>query len=552
MNGFSLLPEHTVALLLVFTALLVVVYLYRMRLLSRVGRQARAYEIISESAGDAFFEIDAVSRRMHWRSGAGLGKLSLDPDRDLQLGTDLTRVHPDDRDVLRATWDRLAHGKTLDIQLRIAESGGSWSWFHLNVAPLKDRTGRCKRAIGVIRYTNDLHQHQEALAEARRLESVGTIAGGIAHEFNNHLTPVRGYLELALDDLPPDNPSVPGLRTALERVVHCSELVSQIQAYGRKSLLVLRPVNLAAILPETVRIGVSMDWPNIQTVSVREDWPDSLPEVLIDKAQFQQGLHHLMRNAYEAMPEGGQLTVRAREILMREAECHGKPDAHPGRYICIEVTDTGHGIREEHVGQVMDPFFTTHGRARARGMGLPMVQGMMAQHGGWTAIHTEVGAGTKVRLYFPLAQPPQPGTGAGRDRGKEEALAAARTETRGRMLIADDEVFVRDLVRRLFEKENWEITEAASHEEVIEKLRQENPTYHVVILDLTMPGPAAEDTIAALRTKLPNTQILVTSGFNHNERVDRITRARGVSFIPKPFSTKSLLEKVDTILALPV
>jgi two-component system cell cycle sensor histidine kinase/response regulator CckA len=196
----------------------------------------------------------------------------------------------------------------------------------------------------------------------------------------------------------------------------------------------------------------------------------------------------------------------------------------------------------------MDPFFTTHGRAVARGMGLPTVQGMMAQHGGWLSIDTKVEVGTTVRLYFPLIEAHSNETFV--ETGMHP-FPTARRVTSGRILIADDEVFVRDLVKKVFEKEGWNLEEACSHEEVLALADKEEFAFDIAILDLTMPGPSAEESIAAIQRSSPGTKILVTSGFNHNERLDRLTHAPGVRFIPKPFSPKSLLEKVDTIMAMP-
>jgi len=138
-------------------------------------------------------------------------------------------------------------------------------------------------------------------------------------------------------------------------------------------------------------------------VHIEHNWPDELPLVKVDRQQLLKGLRNLIQNAYEAMPNGGALRIGAQEFHMTRAECHHIRDATPGRKVRMWISDSGVGIRTEDLRQVMDPFFTTHGRAIARGMGLPMIQGIMAQHGGWMEIHSEVGMGTSIDLYFPVA-----------------------------------------------------------------------------------------------------------------------------------------------------
>lgn len=545
------LGHLALVLLLVVVVGLAVFAFWRLYRVTRIPVRTQSYRAIAEAAGDAIFEFDILSRSIHWTNDESLRLLGFEPDAQLQLGTDYGIVHPDDRDALRAAWDGLAQGRKIDLQLRVGEPGSSWSWFHITAAPVQNQQGRAMQAIGVMRCTNDLHQMQETLAEARRLETVGTIAGGIAHEFNNHLTPVRGYIELALDELSPDEPSYEGLKTALDRVIHCSDLVAQIQAYGRKSLLVLRDVNLAELLPDAVRFEMSIDRANGHNVTLNEQWPENLPPVALDKVQFQQGLHHLIQNAHEAMPDGGTLSISARCCSVDEGDCYDSRDAKPGEYVVMEIRDDGVGIASEHVNQVLDPFFTTHGRARARGMGLPMVQGMMAQHDGWMQIDTVPGEGTVVGLYFPVATVEEPAaTAAAPEDDTVHVLTAVES---GRILVADDERFIRTIVRKIFESEDWTVDEAEDYQEVMDQYLEPNPVrYGAVLLDLTMRGPSTEDTIEKILSLHPDTRILIMSGFDRNDRVNRLAQNPNVGFISKPFSTKALLQRVDELNAEPV
>ena len=562
--------------------------------------------MIAKAAGDAIFEMEVKTRKITWRSRAGLEQLIDSNEGGLQIGIDFSKVHPDDRDALYAAWESVARGDAVDVKLRFAQSNRIWAWFAMNVAPVRNRRGEFHIAIGVLRSTNDLHRSQEQLAENRRLDTVGTIAGGIAHEFNNNLTPVRGYLELTLDELPPDHPVADGLKTALERVIYCSELVAQLQAYGRKSLLVLRETSLSEVLPEVLRIALSVERPNAQSVRVFQQFPKDLPPVELDKGQFRQGIHHVVQNAYEAMPNGGSLCIRAKPFVITDTSKFKTKDAKKGHYVRIEIDDSGAGISEQNLESVLDPFFTTRGRASASGMGLPMVHGMMAQHGGFLDIETIVNRGTIVYLYFPvsmqeitppaepapmseaelmepaapavhvspdtlleekgtLSAPPiqafpvaeagspqsEPPPGGRKRKDKPEPVPIPEAE-QGRMLIADDEPFVRNIVQRIFDDREWFIEECASHQEIMDRLLQQAFRFDIAVLDITMPGPPVENLVHAITERHPNVRILLISGFDHNERVDQMTQHPAVEFMAKPFSPKALTEKVDEIISASV
>ncbi|OQW96055.1 MAG: hypothetical protein BWK77_06490 [Verrucomicrobia bacterium A1] len=459
-------------------------------------------------------------------------------------------MHRLDHQPLQRAWEQLVHNERLDLEVRLLKKDGQWCWVHIIAVPEQDRGGRVERVVGVVRNTQELHETQDALAEARRLETVGTMAGGIAHEFNNHLTPVRGYIELALDQLGRGHPAAEGLNTALNRVEYCSDLVSQIQAYGRKSLLLPKPTELTRILPSVLRVALSVEREKAAKVSFQEQWPPMLPTVWLDQGQFQQAITHLVRNSLQAMPKGGKLIVRADEIYLDDRQCENRAGARPGDFVRVSVADTGVGISPEHREHVLDPFYTTHGRSEARGMGLKMVQGMAAQHGGWLEIASEPGKGTEVSLFFPVKKVDEKQAAAAKTDadGTMKVLPAAPV---GRVLVADDESFIREIVRRVFETEGWVVDEASDHSEVSQLIKEKPTEYDLFILDVTMPGPSAESTVAEILRGLPRAKILMISGFSRDSRVDHLLAMGNIEFLGKPFSPKEILSRVDRMMAEP-
>lgn len=522
-------------------------FLIRLARINLMLREADQYRLTAEASGGACFEMDCLSRRIEWVEPGRMPLIGFTPEATLQFARDPDRVHPDDRRSMTEALNGLTQGQKIDMQVRLQVPDESWAWFHVSAIPVRNHKQQFHRAIGVLRSTNSLHEMQQRLAEARRMETVGVIAGGIAHEFNNHLTPVRGYIELTMADLGPSHPCFDGLQTALDRVIYCADLVSQIQAYGRKSLLVLRAANLVDLLPSAIEAAAAKHLSREVPIRLETDWPSALPEVLVDRGQFNQALSHLIRNAVQAMPDGGRLRVEAEVVDLAEEDCRRSPDARPGRFVTVRVRDTGHGIPPELLSRVMEPFFTTHGRARAQGMGLAMVYGMMAQHSGWTDIRTVPNGGTDVNLYFPLAaDPQQPVAPVAPAQTVVHPPPPSRSATR--LLVADDETFIRKLVQRMFQGEGWVVEHAGSHDEVVARFKKDGPLFDLVVLDLAMPGGTAEETVKTILEHNPSTHVLLSSGRQKDARIARLAESSRVEFLQKPYAIKDLAAKVDHIL----
>jgi len=507
------------------------------------------YRLIAESAGDVFFKVQRSSARISWSSDPAAEILEYDPD-ELELQPDNIEqwIYADDRRAFREAWDGLLEGRRVDLDVRLITKHGSRRWVHILAVPVAVVNGAPFQAVGVVRNTDRLHEMQEELAESRRLQLAGTLASGIAHEFNNLLTPIRGFIELALDHLGPNHVVSDGLQTALGRVEHCAHLVSQIQAYGRKSLLMPEPVDLNALLPSVIRVAMSAFRGRGLPIELHQEWAHDLPPLWVDRSQFQEAVVQLVRNAIEAMPQGGMLTVRAEALFVKEAKSAAGQVRHGGEYLCLTVGDTGVGMAPEIIDQIFDPFFTTHGRAGKRGMGLSVVQGMVAQHGGWLEIKSAPGKGSEIRMFLPLQPVKAPPEQEGRVDvdGTMQVLPAAPV---GRLLVGEDEEHIRRLVAKVFASEGWEVEEVGNYEEVLARVDNGSFDYDLLILDMTMGGPPLERVLESVVSRHPEAAVVIMSGFDADDRVKRLLLGhRRVGFMHKPFSPKDLLQKVDTLL----
>ncbi len=512
------------------------------------GRE-ELYRLIAAVSGDTFFEMDPVSGLITWSSDLASNLLGYaDGELKIQLPVLTELVHAEDRDRWEEALKKLREFDLAQIEIRLRRKDDDYVWVQIIGLPVEAGEDDAIRIVGVVRSTQDLREAREALYEARRMETIGTMASGIAHEFNNHLTPIRGFIELALDYIGWDHPAAEGLQTALDRVEYCTELVGQIQAYGRKTMIQPEPVDITRLMPTVLRLAISTDPESAARVTVIEDWPHTLPFVTVDKAQFQQAMVHLVKNALEAMPNGGSLTVRMEEAYIGGSKAPvSKSEKGQANFLSIRVIDNGVGIKPENRMRIFEPFFTTRGRAQARGMGLPMVQGMVDQHGGWMEIQTEVGRGTEVRFFLPLDAESQSGPKVEMD--EDGTMKVNEAASLGRMLVADDEKYIRRLIRKMFEPEGWQVEEASSNHEVLKRATGEDPGYDLIVLDMTMPGPATEECIRRIHGRNPDTRILVMSGFARDERIEKLLTHGRSEFVGKPFSPKELLSKVDELMA---
>ncbi len=510
------------------------------------GQAVDPFRLIARESGDVSFSSDCGADEISWYGDLGHAFLGYEPGEYRPSPAQLREMmHPSDLDLLRSRFDGiLNHRRRISAELRLREKSGTYHWVHLTAVPLEPDNPDNPIVVGVLRDTQALHEEREKLAEARRMQTVGTMARGIAHEFNNHLTPIRGFIELALEELGPDHPAFDGLEIAMQRVEYCSQLVSQIQSYGRTSLLKREEVDLDKLLRSVIRVALSSDPDKSNNVSVKREWSLPLPRVRVDASQMQQALLHLIENALNAMPEGGTLTLKV------DPEGTGK-DQHGRRALdtlCIHVIDSGIGISPENLEHIFDPFFTTQASPGARGMGLSMVQGMVAQHDGWLEIRSEPGEGTEVRLFLPL--PEQESKTARAVRDEDDTMSVMPAAPIGRILIADDEEPIRRLIAKIFSDEDWKVQTAQDYYEVLRRIQEEEERYSVVILDMVMPGPPPETCAGIIREKLPDAHILFVSGYTRDQRIEDLQQKTGAGFLSKPFSPKALLEAVDSLTAV--
>lgn len=485
----------------------------------------------AETRGEVAFRRDPKTDELMFSSNPAIQLLDFAGPMAHE-GEELLRnlVPPSDQDILSDILQHLREGKSLDRSLRFSRANGSTMWIQVLIFTLEG--GNC---YGIMRSVQDLYDERDRLEEKRRHQTIATLSGGLAHEFNNHLTPIQGFIELALDALGPDHPVSAGLRTAEERAEHCSQLVKRIQSFGGNQILKKERIDLSHFLPVTIRVATSSFSEVRGRIAFIRKWKYPLPMVLMDASHINEAITELLQNAVRAIDEEGSISITCEQI----------DDPETGTMAVIRIQDTGCGIPPENRSRVFDPFFTTHQSVEARGMGLTMVQGIVKHHSGRIELAHPIEGGTEVSLYLPTVRE-EASVDLPADEDTLNVMPAANA---GRMLVADDEGSILQLIRRTFETDGWDVETVSDYTEVLRHVVEDKTEFDILICDITMPGPSASDALRQIKQTYPNMPVLLISGYSRDQHIESLLQDGQVHFLPKPFTVRKILEKVDQILS---
>jgi two-component system, cell cycle sensor histidine kinase and response regulator CckA len=397
--------------------------------------------------------------------------------------------------------------------------------------------GRPRSLLAVSTDITEKTRLEAQLLRAQRLESIGRLASGIAHDLNNVLTPVMMAVQL-LDPSCRDESEREILQTLETCAKRGAGIVQQVLLFARGTegtRVLLHPKHqlqeMAQIVRETFPKSITL-----QTTFERDLWP-----IQADHTQIQQVLMNLCVNARDAMPHGGVLKLQAANRHFPEPQPALHPKALPGRYVVLTVADGGSGIPPEILDKIFDPFFTTKPAGQGTGLGLPTALGIVESHGGFITVTSPPGTGTEFNVYLPAAEAPEVAA----------PLPRAALQPRGHgelLLVVDDELAIRELVRNTLESFGYRVLSAAGGEEALSQYRQHRSELHAVILDLMMPGLAWKSIVEGLRQLNPAVRIITISGLSTDLAALKAQVPGIAAVLPKPFTPSELLH---TIAALP-
>ncbi len=414
----------------------------------------------------------------------------------------------------------------------------SWMVFKF---PLRDSSGR--QYLGCIALDITERKQLEAqFRQAQKMEAVGRLAGGIAHDFNNLLTIIVGYTQRLLSRCSSKDTVYDELQEISKAGYRAASLTQQLLAFSRRQMLQPKILDLNAVVSDTSKMLQRMIGEDIRLAT--ELAPD-LGSIKVDPGQMEQVIMNLAVNARDAMPQGGKLTIETENVDLERPMPNGPVTVAPGRYVVLSVRDTGQGMDADIQARIFEPFFTTKEPGKGTGLGLSTVYGIAKQSGGYIFVSSQPGRGTTFRLYLPRAQEAaelfEPGDPSG-----------ASTQGSGTLLLAEDEVGVRALVRRILEGNGYTILEASNGAEALELYERCNGSIDLLITDVVMPGGMSGRQLAdRLLAKRSTLKVLYVSGYTDEAIGRHGVLEKGVEFLKKPFTPEGLARKVRDVLEAP-
>jgi nitrogen-specific signal transduction histidine kinase len=412
--------------------------------------------------------------------------------------------------------------------------------FETKISPIKDTFGNVIRYVSVNRDVTQEIKLERQLRQTQKMEAIGTLAGGISHDFNNILSAILGYTELTQSAIPQGTPQYRNLEQVIKASCRARDLVQQILLFSRQGVEDLKPVRVSDIVKEALQL-LRATLPS--TIEIRQSQlTSSESRILADPTQIHQVLMNLGTNAAHAMREnGGILAVSLSDVDPKSDTLSIYPELKPGPHILLTVSDTGHGMERGVMDRIFDPFFTTKKAGEGTGMGLSVVHGIVKRHGGTLTVSSQVGQGTVFHLFFPKVE----------DAKKDslESLSVV-SKGKGRVLFVDDEQTLVELVQQILEYLGYEVISRTNPMEALELFRSQPDRFDLVITDYTMPqmtGVALAKEILNIR---PDAPIILCTGYNEmvTEENARLTGVR--EFIMKPVTINELSKKVAAALAL--
>ena len=388
----------------------------------------------------------------------------------------------------------------------------------------------------------DIRNLEERLNIAQKMEAVGQLAGGVAHDLNNLLSPILGYAEILLDDLAPRDLNRPPIQSIQDAGIKARDLVQQLLAFARKQPLQMTTINLNEVVS-----GFEM----LLRRSIREDIliAIDLTEVpaLIraDAGQIEQVIMNLAVNAQDSMPTGGRLTLETAVIDLDENYPKEHPGVSPGPHVMLSLNDTGQGIPHAHRERIFDPFFTTKDRDKGTGLGLSTVYGIVKQHQGDIWLYSEPDQGTTFKIFFPAVNEQAEPIAA-----RQDVHQATRgTET---IMVVEDNAMLRDMAQQILERQGYTVLVAGNGEECLQELTTYDGPLHLLLTDVVMPEMNGRELYTRLAPLRPDLKVLYMSGYTDNVILHHGVLEAGIDFIQKPFSVQGLADKIRTILDKPL
>ena len=497
------------------------------RRLSQAVEQSPVSIIITDTAG----AIEFVNPRLVETTGFAFEELLGQNPRIFNSGLTAPQVYQE-------LWRAISAGKVWEGDLQNRKKGGELFWEHVTVSPITNGSGDITHYLGIKEDVSAQKQLQNQLRHSQKLEAVGQLAGGVAHDFNNILQVINGYGSLLQMSMAEDDPNRKATAEILKAAERAAHLTHSLLAFSRKQVMNPKTVDLNSVVHNVDKFLRRVIGEDIQLKIVHSQAP---LKVLVDAGQLEQVLMNLATNARDAMPGGGRLfiTSEARQTDDQFRQTHGFGKA--GQYALLTVSDSGCGMEEATRKRIFDPFFTTKEMGRGTGLGLSIVYGIIKQHGGHITVISEPGEGTCFSIYLPIVHQPE-------DVEEVQQTVQPRVNGTETVLVAEDEPGVRSMVELVLQKYGYTVILAEDGQEAVEKFQAHRNEIKLILMDIIMPRKGGRQAYDEIRQTDPQVKVLFTSGYTADFIKSRGDLDQGMELVMKPVQPLELLRKMRELL----
>ena len=494
------------------------------------------YRDLYENAPNAYFSISAVDGSILGCNTASMRLLGYDKETIMGMKAfDLYADTPDGLSKAQEVFKRLSAGESIrDIELQMKHKNGDPIWISLSVEPVRDRDGNITESRSMVIDISERKRLEGHLQEGQKMEAIATLAGGIAHEFNNTLVGITGNIEL-LQMEPPDDVNIDKYAERMKAsALHMAHLTDQLLAYAQGGKYQPKNISISDFVEETLPLIKQTIDPSIR---IETDLPHDIFNVEVDLTQMQIVLSAILSNSAESLEGEGRILITTNNEEIKEEFAKNHPDIKPDPYVSLRVEDDGKGMDEQTQSRVFDPFFTT--KIHGRGLGMAAVYGIVRNHGGWISVDSELGKGTVVYIYLPAIKVQMK---------EEEKPKIEPAKSTGTILVIEDEDVVTDVALAMLEKLGYHVLLAKTGAEAVNLAKSFDGIIDLAILDIVLPDLAAKEVYRHIMEARPDLKVIVCSGYAIDGPPQEILDAGAQDFIQKPFSYATLSEKLKEVL----
>jgi PAS domain S-box-containing protein len=446
-----------------------------------------------------------------------------------------TGMQPDD---FQKAWESVGSDNIWRGEMRIRKQDGEWLWSYLTMLPLKNPEGRVNSMMMIMEDASEKRRLEAQLIQSQKLEGIGQLAGGVAHDFNNILTAIIGYAQLVYLNMQQDDTNRGHIKHILDYSEKAATITKSLLAFSRRQTANLSCFNINDLISDFQKLLLRLMPENIE---IQTQFTSQKLSVLVDKVQLEQVIMNLATNARDAMPDGGLIIIATNMMEIDHEFIKANGYGKTGSYAQITVADMGKGMDRQILDKIFEPFFTTKEQGKGTGLGMTIVYNIISRHNGFITVESEPGKGTRVRILLPIVEAGEAVNGNKTEEFIEQG--GART-----ILVAEDDAGIRDLITTILTERGYLVIGAADGVEAVSLFRDNMEKVALVMLDGIMPKKNGREAYREIRAMKPDVKVIFMSGYSENMLDFDHLQDRKIHFLQKPVLPLDILKKIQELL----